>query len=187
MPVPTSSETTKIRLNSLWRACLIYANDFESHYPPRFSMLHPEYVSARTFWNPGDMDAPPADIANDIPNAPNSAQISFNYFGANRFEDDFPPDSILVADNSPTNNGGYGLHVLFGSGRVGFLLTAPLADWDTDGDIDLADWAQFQQCSTATHPYGILDHHCRVFDWDGNNKVEPADNREFTAAMSGPR
>ncbi len=82
-----------------------YASDNGEYYPRDLKQLWDEgYLdSPRTFWHPGDTDAPPTDITNNMPNAINSARISFAYFYPFRNPD---PWAVLVQDNDPANNGG---------------------------------------------------------------------------------
>lgn len=78
---------------------------------------------------------------------------------------------------------------------------SPFADFDGDGDVDQADYAQFQLCYTgASAPGGLIDvANCDCFDRedaDGNNQfgklsdgdgdVDADDLGRFLACFSGP-
>ena len=66
-------------------ALIMYASSHDGNLPSSLSMLYPrEIPGPTTFWNPGDANPWPLTIDNDVPNQPNSAQISFEYLGAGR-------------------------------------------------------------------------------------------------------
>jgi hypothetical protein len=110
---------TETALNNLMQITLAlgqYAEDNQNRLPPTLSTLYPSYVSdPKVFWNPGDNlpgDPPaPTTIDNDVPDAPNSAQISYTYLAANKTISD-GLDSIVLQDNSPCNNGGAVVNIL---------------------------------------------------------------------------
>jgi hypothetical protein len=188
LPVPTNVVTTWRNLRTLYTACAQYAVEYNGQPPLQLSQLYPSYlVSPRVFWNPGDADPLPTTIDNDVPNAVNSALISFEYPVAGQAWFELPPATIAIADNSPANNEGYGISVVRVDGSIRFIPVGPMGDADRDGDVDLADWARFQVCYTADSPYGILDNACRVLDWDGDNRIDLTDYAEFVPLLTGPQ
>lgn len=94
----------RAHMGAILQGIAIYANDNNDALPPHLWQLYPQYVpDPLAFWHPGDGDPPPTTIDNDVPNAPNSALISF----------EINPAGILgactwvIRDNSAENNGGY--------------------------------------------------------------------------------
>ncbi|GJM23860.1 MAG: hypothetical protein DHS20C16_02750 [Phycisphaerae bacterium] len=57
-----------------------------------------------------------------------------------------------------------------------------LGDEKQDGDVDLADYAKFQECFDETP----IQTECRIFDMDGDEAVNLSDIDDWTAALSGP-
>ncbi len=55
-------------------------------------------------------------------------------------------------------------------------------DFDDDGDVDLADFAEFQACWGSTSPLGL----CTPGDMDGNSSVGSGDLSEFATQLGGP-
>ncbi len=120
-PLPFT-QTARTHLEAIGVALHAYADDHAGQFPATLSMLYPTYVSdPAVFWNPGDDlssdPCAPTTIDNDVPNAANSAQISYAYHGA-AYTSAAGPHVILVQDNSPSNNGGVVLNMLFADGRV---------------------------------------------------------------------
>lgn len=60
-------------------------------------------------------------------------------------------------------------------------------DWDSDGDVDLADFAHFADCLSQSGPGNPPpDEQCvAVFDWNANENVDLADWAEFQVVFSG--
>ena len=57
------------------------------------------------------------------------------------------------------------------------------ADFNRDGDVDMDDWEDFEQCASGpTIPYGIG---CQGKDFDDDNDVDQSDFGIFQACMSG--
>jgi hypothetical protein len=116
--VYTNAEIAHERMILLTNAIMIYINEY-AEMPADLADLYPDYVSdPLTFWHPGDNDPPPETIDNSVPDAPNSARISFE------FAPDFfsvAPDDFVIWDNTAGNNGG-----LF----IGMLTTDRV--WETD-------------------------------------------------------
>lgn len=112
-------------LRQLAIGCLIHANDHNEHFPNLASELFSgDYVAdPRLFYNSGDVNPPPDTINNDVLNAPNSARISFDYFGAGHTPSD--PNLLLFADNSPANNMGLGRVAVYADTHAGFLPESP--------------------------------------------------------------
>lgn len=59
----------------------------------------------------------------------------------------------------------------------------PLADIDSDGQVDLRDFAAFQPCFGAA---GTWMTDCDVADFNRDDEVQNADFEEFSLVMSGP-
>ncbi len=59
------------------------------------------------------------------------------------------------------------------------------ADFDDDGDKDLADVAAFQNCFGLSG--GELEPACSRADWEDNGVLNEVEVRELTARLSGPR
>lgn len=61
---------------------------------------------------------------------------------------------------------------------------AVFADRDKDGDVDQADFGEFQKCYTGIES-GIATG-CECFDRDGDGKIDATDLNAFTNCWSGP-
>ncbi|HNQ23348.1 MAG TPA: hypothetical protein PKK06_09670 [Phycisphaerae bacterium] len=59
-------------------------------------------------------------------------------------------------------------------------------DFDSDGDVDLADFAQFQTCFTAAPAAGPLPTACDAADFDADDTVDVNDYAEFEDVFTGP-
>ncbi len=58
-------------------------------------------------------------------------------------------------------------------------------DYDSDGDVDLADYSFFQTCfSGSGHP--VSQPACQVFDSDGDNDIDEVDLQAIRYALRGP-
>lgn len=57
-----------------------------------------------------------------------------------------------------------------------------LGDDKQDGDVDLADYAKFQECFEVTP----IPNDCRIMDMDGDEAVNLSDVGEWTALLAGP-
>lgn len=102
-----NSEIARERMRQLWIGLCIYENEY-GHGPSDPAELFPEFVSdPLTFWHPGDFDPPPTTIDNSVPNAPNSARISFEWLASLTCGGDCGDNGFLIWDNSADNNGGY--------------------------------------------------------------------------------
>jgi hypothetical protein len=124
----------RMRLRELLIAALFYVNDHGAMPPDLLTLYTGGYASPCSFYNPGDTDPAPATIDNEIPNAPNSAQISFAFPAAGMSEHQILPNTIVLIDNTSANNAGLGRVVGYGDGHVAFVpdyphpFTAMLAD-----------------------------------------------------------
>lgn len=102
--VNENARVAQQRLGQLLMGELLYMNETGQWATPP-ELLFSQYVpDPMTFWHPGDSDAPPVTINNSVPNAPDSAAISFNWMfptGRNYFG-----DTPMVQDNTPANNEG---------------------------------------------------------------------------------
>jgi len=63
------------------------------------------------------------------------------------------------------------------------LLLAGTGDFDEDGDVDLADFRDFQGCFGAG---GSPDLFCRTADMDADGDVDGSDYTAFEASLDGP-
>ena len=112
--------------NQLWtlrRAAIEYALDdtIDFNFPDQASQLFSQgYLDdPLAFYSNGDTDPPPTTIDNDVSNAANSAQISFDYLGGGQTLDG--PSTVLFQDNSADNNAGLGKYfTTIGSSAIGF-------------------------------------------------------------------
>ncbi len=109
---PPWTEASIINLRQFGAALRMHATEHQGQFPTKLSMLYPRYLpDAAVFWSPGDSDPRPTAINNDTPNTANSAQISYAYLGSG-YTTSSNPRTILVQDNSLSNNGGGVLNVL---------------------------------------------------------------------------
>jgi hypothetical protein len=142
LPAPTATLVARVHLRRLALGLMSYSSDNSGWWPDRMlsylPYVGPPCVPARVFWHPGDDQPMPTQITSDVPDAPESAQVSFTYLLAGLNENDYDPDLPCFRDNSPANNGGCGSFVALLDGRV---LFEPLCDGDlnVDGVVDVAD------------------------------------------------
>ena len=65
------------------------------------------------------------------------------------------------------------------------ILSCLSGDWDTDGDVDLVDFAALQRCFTGSG--GTAGDACAcAFDFDLDLDVDIADHAVFVPLISGP-
>jgi len=71
-------------------------------------------------------------------------------------------------------------------GRVYLIVpSGTTADFDTDGDVDLADFAFFQRCFNGPNrPYTHPD--CIPADFDADSDVDLTDFATFSGCFNGP-
>jgi len=188
VPVPTRSVIAQHRLANIGTTLRIYLNDSAGFLPQDLGMLYPDFITTtRAFWNPGDSDPVPTDITNSVPNALNSANVSFDYPAAGLHEIALAPDTILVQDNTPDNNAGLGRLIYRYDGSIRFELVGMTGDANNDERLDLADWARLQRCFQEWNYFDLLeDDACRVFDFNDDTRVTSADHALFLDAMTGP-
>ena len=60
-----------------------------------------------------------------------------------------------------------------------------MGDFDRDGDVDLADFAEVQSCFTGEGPTDVSPC-CRVFDFEPDDDVDLDDYAQFHGALTGP-
>lgn len=60
-----------------------------------------------------------------------------------------------------------------------------MGDHNRDGDVDFADFAQFQMCFTGAGPSTVAPC-CRILDFEPDEDVDLNDFAEFLAAFTGP-
>jgi len=169
-----------------------YADEQQGDLPPNLTMLYPGTIlRPTTFWHPNDTDPWPLTIDNDVPNQPNSAQISYEYLAAGLNLHTLDSDEILVRDNSLANNGGFSMNVLYADGHVDYVLNCndPFADIDGDGDVDQSDFGVFQRC--LSEQVTLMPPECECFDrpppgWHhGDEDIDQDDYGTFQACASG--
>lgn len=183
---PTTFTLAKAHLNRLVWAVRLYASGDPGQRTPE-SLLEfwtPGaragcFASTRTFWNSGDADPLPPVITNDIPNDPESVLVSFDYLTPGVVWDALPPETVILRDNTPDNNAGYGVFEARADLRIWFVPVCP-GDTDLDRDVDLLDLAQLQA------NYGRHDEAVTPADGDINARQGVgADDLEILAAHWG--
>ena len=63
---------------------------------------------------------------------------------------------------------------------------AVAGDVDFDGDVDLSDFAAFEECRTGPGSQGIPGS-CTPFDFDVDRDVDMSDYGVFQMVFTGPR
>lgn len=147
-PTPTTFAMTRGHMQRLAVALRIYANDNSDYFPQDLYGLWSGsgmLSSPRSYWNPGDADPLPRAITNAIPNGAESAAVSFELLTAGIRTSDIPAGAIVLRDNTPENNAGFGVFAFVWSDNptVHFITVCP-GDLNQDQVIDLADFAQLQ-------------------------------------------
>jgi hypothetical protein len=109
-PSPTRRDVAQRNLKSLATALYTYATSNNDDFPTDLVQLMNDgsVCSPSTFWNPGDSDPEPTAITNSVPNALNSSQISYAYFGG---KTDYV-GAVVMMDNSLENNNGEGVFAI---------------------------------------------------------------------------
>ena len=100
--VVDNSVIAHIRLKGLAVALSIYLNDNLERLDDPVHLLQSVEIEPEAFWHPGDNDPAPTQIDNSIPNAANSAQISFLF--QTGFLGGLAGDDPIIWDASPFNN-----------------------------------------------------------------------------------
>jgi hypothetical protein len=188
VPVPTKITIARRRLAEIGASLQVYLNDSNGWLPQDLTVLYPDWIrSPKRYWNPGDSDPEPTDITNAVPNAPNSAHISFDFPAAGLHEDQLTPETILVQDNSAANNAGLGISIFRYDGTFEFQLVGIAGDANGDERIDLADWAKLQRCFQEWNYFDLVeDDTCRIFDFNSDDRVTSTDHDAFIPVMTGP-
>jgi hypothetical protein len=120
-----ASETARDNLRKIAQSLQLYAADNNGHFPSKLSLLYPSYISnPSVFWNPGDAQAVPTAITNDLPDKANSAQVSYWYLGA-AYTTACNPGTVLLVDNALRNNGGTGINVVTADYQVEYYAPSP--------------------------------------------------------------
>jgi hypothetical protein len=169
-PTPTALRLAQLHLARFAFLWYIYANDHNEFFPSDPLELYATFRSPRTVWNPGDSDLLPERITNSVPNGPESVQVSFEFLHLGERSFDVPPGTIMIRDNTPANNGGYGINVIrVDSWSVEFIPVCP-GDVDRDGSVNLQDLARLLA------NFGRLDDaYFSDGDVDGDSSVTLAD------------
>lgn len=107
------AEVARQNMQRIVQAIWVYMNDHADEPPPSLSALYPDPIAdPRVFWHPGDSDPAPTTIDNDLPNAPNSARISYEVDLA-LFRQSCPGEQPWIRDNTAANNGGWFVNELY--------------------------------------------------------------------------
>lgn len=140
------------QLEALSDALLLWANDHGGHFPPAASILFEDgYITdPLLYYRIGDVDPPPTTIDNDSMNAENSAQISFEYFGANGVP--YDPDQVLFRDNSSAYNGGLGRYEVYTDGHLRFVPDSPHTFQEAHVRLRDESFGYFEQSGLYTYP-----------------------------------
>jgi hypothetical protein len=172
--IPTRARLAQAHLRRFAGGFRAWAATHDGYLPPDLLTLWNEgwFAEPRTFWNPGDSDPMPQDITISVPDAPDSAMISFEYPAAGLLLNDLPEGAEIMGDNSVDNNGGYGRFVLrkfLGSISMPWEPDCP-GDVDGDDDVDWHDLsllvANFGLTEGATFEQGDINADGRVDRWD---------------------
>ncbi len=145
------------RLRELCTGVQIYAVEHDGQWPELASELFAAgYVThPQAFYHPGDVDPVPVTIDNDIPDAPNSAMISFDFPGAGGSES-LPTDTIMFADNNVANNAGLLRSVVFGDCSGNYLPVWPHPFMDMHVDVTQQSLSSIRRRFTSTsEPYPL--------------------------------
>ena len=110
--VYTDAAIAQERMKELATGFWLYENQYGVGSLSDPVLLYRDYVwDPLTFWHPGDSDPAPTTIDNSLPNAPNSAAISFEWADLPVTGGE-PPDAVLLRDNTADNNGGLFVNLL---------------------------------------------------------------------------
>lgn len=155
--VERDARVARSRMTQIFYALSAYMNDHSGWLPARLSALYPTYITdPAVFHHPGDPDPPPTTIDNDIPNAPNSARISFKAtLPLNGGDAEVICQSYLI-DNGPENNGGLFVNVLEPDG------------WETDPPHAISD--EVARVVRARSNLGMLGRACINYSNDNRER-----------------
>jgi len=170
-PTPTRMVLAQQHLRRFAIGFHFYVNDNYEWLPTDvIQMWDAGYLSSpRSFWNPGDSDPMPTDITNSELDEPNSAQVSFEYCAAGLRLMQLTPETVLLRDISDSNNGGFGIHVLWGDFRLEYIPDCP---GDVTGD-NRVEWTDLMVLLTN---YGMtLGAYPEDGDIDGDGDVDQSD------------
>lgn len=148
--------TAVSRLRLLHQNATIYSFDHQDHFPALASQLyHPDYVTdPTTFYSPGDSNDPPTTIVGDVPDAPDSAAISFDYPGAGQSTGG-NPSSLLFVDNTDANHAGLGRAAVYFDGRTTFLPSSPHPLGTIHTTLRPSTPATFRPAGQPAQPYNL--------------------------------
>lgn len=184
-PRPTRITKARSHLKALAIGMLAYSNDNQERLPNNMRNLWQGCcVSPRVMWNPGDSDPMPTAIVDNHPDGPESAQISFEYLGNGFRVWQTTPEDVLIRDNSPANNEGYGRLEVRGDYKVYFDPLGELGDADGNCHRDLADWSAGYQC--VRNPNELIEQPvCYMFEWTRDHVVDLRDAATYFNQFTG--
>ncbi|HSW45242.1 MAG TPA: thrombospondin type 3 repeat-containing protein, partial [Phycisphaerae bacterium] len=178
--------TAAANLRAIGMALYTYANENNDDFPTTFSMLY-DYgliTNPRTFWNPGDSDPYPTTIDNDLPDKPNSSQISFEYLGAGRGAY-INQREIVARDNTAANNGGFGIYALYADSHVAFIPSRTLTGIAiTSGPDTVPEGGIGEYTCTATFDDGETLDVTAYADWSVSSGPGASSNGLFAAPLT---
>ena len=90
-------------------------------------------------------------------------------------------DGEMTGTTLPSGDG-----VAGGSAQIEFTIICAFGDADCDNDVDLADFASFQQCFTGFDA-GPASSECAMMRFDADADVDQADLTLFNQALTGPQ
>lgn len=174
-PTPTRVTIARRHLAGLAIGMHIYANENSERLPNNLRNLWlSSSCKPREMWNPGDSDPMPTAIVDNHPDGPESAQISFEYFGAGLLVYQATPEHVLIRDNTPDNNEGYGRLEFRGDFKVHFDPLHDVGDPDGNCHRDLADWSVGAAC--LQDPEQLIEQPvCYLFEWTDDHAVDLRD------------
>jgi len=118
--------------------------------------------------------------------ASNSRQLALDHRNGKLYWTDPVSDKIFRSNLDGTRLEEYVSQGLDDPYGIALDLRTP-GDFDDDGDVDLNDFARFQNCFTGEGPRG-MDAPCTFFDADpADGDVDAANFAVFAGALSGPQ
>ena len=185
-PTPTAVSIAQARLRATAVAMRIYGTENAERLPTSLLRLWESGAWSRpdSFWNPGNPSPPPKTFTTSEPDAPNSIQGSFYYYGMGYHEWELSSQQVLMRDVHRRNNRGIGLNVLWGDWSVTFEFADGSLRGDGNGDqiVDVRDLPHLLACLGGPAA-PVIDDWCRLFDWQSNDRVDLRDVGFFAAVV----